>query len=113
MALKPPPKNHKHVPQLSPEKLQSALDRLQAASISSEGKREISQILQAAANPVSQSPENQIRQMEPERQEVIKKATKKLATLNASLEKRGRDGLMAMSEAEFRRLVDEANEQSS
>lgn len=101
----------KHVPALTPLELEAALERLKALKISAAGKAELEQIMRAASNPAGESPDVLIKGLSEARQATIREGLAALTKTTRTAGRRARAALMDMDEAEFQRLVDEANEQ--
>ena len=99
----------KHIPALSPAELELALLKMQELHISSGAKAQLADMLKAAAHPASQSAEAIIATLDPQRRKDVEDMATGMARQSLSVARRGSKALRGMSEAEFQRLVDEAN----
>ncbi len=103
------PRNHRHIPQLTPEQLIAAMEKVQAApNVSQRGKETMIAMMQAAANPASQSPEQLVKTLPAERQANIAEIAKTYSTATKAIAKRGKAELEKISAKEWNRLVEEA-----
>lgn len=100
----------KHIPALSPAELELALLKMQDLHISSGAKAQLADMLKAAANPSSQSAEAIIATLDPQRRKDILATAETVSKQAVRTARRGSKALRKMSEAEFQRLVDEAND---
>lgn len=99
-----------HIPALNPLELEAALARLGAApGISKAGKRLIRQMLTAAANPNAEAPEVVIETLPVERRTDIKQTITEVGAVMRGVSQRGERALLQMSDAEWERLVNDAN----
>lgn len=77
--------------------------------MSVESKAQIRQVLLIAANPGAESPELLMQMLEHDRQRNMAQVQANYQHLNTDVVRRGSVALYGMDEAEFQRLVDEAN----
>jgi hypothetical protein len=98
-----------HIPALSPEEIQVAMQKLQATRIPPAAKKQLAAMIQAAANPNSETPEAVIKTLPEKRRAQIKELTTDINQHTAGVLQRAGDALEAMSDAEWDRLVEEAN----
>lgn len=99
----------KHIPALKPLELEAALARLDKTKLSPRGKQLIAQMLAAAANPNSEAPEVVIQTLSPERQANIEQTQREIGGVMLGAVRRGGAELTAISDADWDRLVAEAN----
>lgn len=102
-------KNREHIPQLDPLQLEAALARLAATSISPEGKRQIRRMLEAAANPNAEAPEVVIETLPVERRVDIRQTMTQVGGTLLTVSRRGGQKLLALSDEEWDRLVNDAD----
>lgn len=103
------PRNHRHIPMLTPEQLQAALEQLQAAqNVSPRGLEHMRAMITAASDPASQEPENLVKTLPPERQTNIKAIADTYSESTKALAKRGRAGLEKISAKEWEQLIEDA-----
>jgi hypothetical protein len=96
------------VPKLDPARLQTAVGRLRSANLSGSAKRSIAGMLVNASKD-GDSIAAAIASLPPERQEHIGVIQAELVTFTTDVLTRSADELLAMDEAEWAALVDEAN----
>lgn len=103
------PRRHRHIPALSPEALQAAMERLQASqAISPRVKEHMEAMLRAASDPTSQQPEKLVQSLPEERQANIRAIAETYSAATKAIAKRGKQGLSDISAREWDKLVDEA-----
>lgn len=98
-----------HLPQLNPLELEAALARLAQTNLSAAGKALIASQLRAAANPNAEAPEVVIKSLAKARKEDIQQTQTDLGGMTALITARGGAALLALSDAEWDALVNEAN----
>lgn len=104
-------KSRKHLPSLTDDRLKLLEQQIDASKgLSKAGKRAVKASLQAAQNPDAESPDVIIASLPRERRETVVKHTGEFIQFSQGITARGKVGLEAMDEAEFQRLIDEANE---
>lgn len=99
----------KHIPALSPEKLQIALQQLDALKISPAAKRQLKLMIQTAANPDNDKVEAIIKTLPKDRQQQIQAIMVDLTRRTTSITNRATQALTAIPDDEWDRLVEEAN----
>jgi len=99
-----------HLPQLNPLELEAALARLQQTNLSPAGKALIASQLRAAANPNAEAPEVVIKSLAKERRADVETTQLNLGGMTARITSRGGAALLALSDAEWDALVNEAND---
>jgi vacuolar-type H+-ATPase subunit H len=101
--------DNRRLPTLTPEQLQTTLEQLQRRDgISQQGRDNIRRMLAAASNPASQDLDVLLEQLPAARRELIAKGAKAVRRREKTVTNRARKELLAMSEAEWQSLVDEA-----
>ena len=103
----------KHIPALSPEKLELALQELETLKLTPAAKTQLGDMLKAAANPNSERADVVIKTMTPEEQANIAATITSLTGVQDSIVARGKQALMDMSDEEWQSLVDEANSEDT
>jgi hypothetical protein len=99
----------KTIPRLSPEKLQLAIQEVQASRLSAAAKQTVIAMLQAAANPDSQRIDVVLRTLQPDRRRTIERTASKVNEATNKTLARARAALLELSDDEWQRLVDDAN----
>lgn len=97
-----------HLPSLSPLELEAAFAAIDALTIPAESKAQVKAMLSAAANPHSESPDVVLQTLEPERQMNAASAMQMLDATFMVASRRGAAGLLALDDAEWERLTNEA-----
>lgn len=99
------------MPPLREAELTLALQQLQALQIGAAEKNAIADMLRAAANPDAEQVDVVIASLEQQRQANIGATVKELAAVSQAVTGRARAGLWGMSDAEWDRLVQRANDE--
>lgn len=97
------------MPSLPPNDLVVALQNLEALKIPKASKVALADILKAAANPHAEDITVIVNALDPARKKMVKKTAKDVSAITKDIMARGRAALEAMSDEEWDRLVDEAN----
>jgi hypothetical protein len=99
------------LPALRPDQLQAKLDELaDLHGVSGAGKQLIAASLRAASTGEAETAASTIRSLPPERQREVLRGQQMLAAARVSKMASARAGLLAMSDAEWDALVEEAAE---
>lgn len=104
-----PKQQRRHLPKLSPERLKlirQAVDK--TPRLSPAGRRAVMRSLEAAATGSAESVEVVIASLPKERKETVLSHVKQFMDFSSTISKRGREKLVALSEDEWQRLIDEA-----
>jgi len=99
-----------HLPPLPDAQRAAAIEQIRASNLHPDAKRQLIAMLEAAANPDAEAPDVVIQSLEPERRDNILETVRALDRFTGALAARGRAALLAMPDAEFDVLVDEAND---
>ncbi len=102
-------KQREHIPPLDPLQLEAVLARLNATNISPAGKLQIRRMLEAAANPNAEAPEVVIETLPIERRTDVQQTMRAVGGVLLGLTRRGGQKLMALSNEEWDRLVNNAD----
>lgn len=97
-----------HLPALSPEALQLALQQISRLNVSNAAKRQLAAMLLAAADPNSERLDVVIGTLPQERREEVEQASAELSSTFADVEARGATALLSMDEDTWQALIDEA-----
>lgn len=100
------PSQRKHIPALDPKSLRIALDELQKLEVSDMVKRNVGDILKAAANPQSEDIRVVIQTLEAGRKALVEKTAKDLMKTNRERMARGRARIEEMSDDEWNELIE-------
>lgn len=103
------PKRREHIPALTPEQMQIALQKLQDARIPPAAKKQLQAMLEAASNPDSETTAAIIKTLSKDRQELVKEMADALTLQTTMVVRRAGQGLDAISDDEWNKLVNEAN----
>ena len=98
----------KHLSALSADKLELVQQKIDALPISKGAKAQLKAMLKAAANPDNERVDVIIATMPKDEQANIAATAQAVTNISASIMTRGRNALNDMSEAEWNRLLDEA-----
>lgn len=104
----PKPFKRRHIPALTPNRLQMALEQIDGAKLSKHTRETLKGMVKAAANPQAETPEAVLRSLPPERQQDILALQRELRTQVQGFVQRAHEGLLGMSEAAWQALVEEA-----
>lgn len=104
-----PPKKRKHIPALKPDQLTQAIQKLQEAKLPPAAKQQLERMLLAAANPQNETVEVIIQTLPAHRRKRIQATAEGLHKNMQAVISRAKRSLMDMSNAEWERLVEEAN----
>lgn len=99
----------KRIPSLDPATLELAIQELRATKLPASAKAQIEQMIRAASNPDSESPEAVILTLPKDRQKNIKAIAEDVEAWHADIAERGKRDLLALDDAEWQRLLDEAD----
>lgn len=99
----------KRIPKLSAAQLQNALARLETLKISPKAKKQLASMLRSSSNEASGQIDVVIASLERERQQAVAEAAKAVTAVTNSVLGRAANGLQAMSESEWTKLVEQAN----
>jgi N-acyl-L-homoserine lactone synthetase len=88
------------------------LQQLETLDVGKATRDVLGDILRSAANPDAERVDVVISTLSQERQENVGKTMRKIGQFGKSITKRGAAGLMDISDDEFQRLIDEANDAS-
>jgi hypothetical protein len=102
-----PKKKRTRLPFLLPRNLIRALETMESSSADEATKRQMNAILNAAADPEAQKMVNVIKQLPPERQEIIEKTAQGIRSINRDALKRGKERLDSLSDSDWERLVND------
>lgn len=97
-----------HVPQLGSDKLRLAIEDLAKLNIGTPAKRQISNILYAAANPDNERIDVVLKTLPNARRRNVEKTAQEVSKVTNKVVSRGRAKLMDMSQAEWSALVQNA-----
>ena len=104
-------RKHKHIPPLTSAQLELALQKVNDdPTLSRAAKRQLAEMLKAAANPASQSVDAIIATLSTARRKDVEDTAASVARATVKTARRGSKALRAMDEAEFNRLVEKAND---
>jgi hypothetical protein len=109
MMAKKRQRNNRRIPALLPDQLTGALLRLESLKIDNAAKQKLRDMLEAAANPDSQRIEVVVSGLPLQHRRQVKATATKVASRTRGVLTRAERELMEMSEAEWQRLVREAN----
>lgn len=100
----------KHIPALNPAELEQAIERLKDAKLPPAAKRTLEAMMRAASNPANETVEVILRTLPKHRQERIKRTANTVHKHMQSVTDRAKQALLDMPDAEWDRLVEEANQ---
>lgn len=107
---KPTRKPRKHIPALNPDQLKIALEKLEKAPlIPPAAKKQFELMIRAAANSRNEAPEIVIKTLPDKRQKQVQSMVAQLNKQTSALIRRAEKGLDDIPDAEWDRLVEEAN----
>jgi gas vesicle protein len=102
----------KHIPALNPDRLTLAIQHILADErLPEAAKRQMIAMLQAAANPHSESVQTVLKTLPKERRNQIQGMAEEMTRHTSGIVQRAGKALDAISDEEWNRLVDEANKE--
>lgn len=103
------PNPRKHIPALTPEQMQAAFQKLQDTRLPLAAKKQLQRMLEAAANPNGETVETIIRTLATDRRQLVNDMAAAFTRQSSMVTKRAGQGLDAIPDDEWDRLVNEAN----
>lgn len=101
-------KKRTHLPSLTPEQLFAMTQQMAKTHLSNAVQRQIEMTLKAASAPGGESIEAGIRSLPPDRQTDVQAGIQEMKTRFTGSVQRGNQALLAMSDTEWNRLVEES-----
>jgi hypothetical protein len=82
-----------------------ALQKLSELPIPTASKQQLSNILQAASNPVAERIDVVVASLPQERRANVERTSKAIARVTSGVTSRGRDGILTLTDEEWEKLV--------
>lgn len=101
------PQRRKHIPALSADKLELAVQQIQTLPISKGAKAQLTAMLQAAANPDAERPDVVLKTLEPERQANAQETMQRVGDFFDGVTMRGRAALLEISKEQWDALLND------